>query len=1271
MQARPANWETLLADLNHKTEYRYVINGVEYTGAYVQGVPAIEKPMMLQPVIGRCCTGSFTITVRSIPNVTIPKAAPVSVYCRLVGSNGVNTDWVPQGMYWITKRSGYGELVTLTCRDNMILAGRTYTDKTQITEWPAPMDDVFAEIVALMNVPVDPRTIIHSGPAYKVDYPNDDALMSEILSMIAAAHGGNFIMTESGAIRLVPFPATDAPVFALGQAYSDYTPYSTGIKTISRVTITDDAENTFTNGDDTGVELTGVCNYCTQLLVDSIANGARVEHGTLYANGTFGMARANLVELGTLNTGSVYLFVDGALGKRYTPYQVSGAYFDPCIELGDTFTLNYRGETLTLIANSITVDCTQGYYCTVENGVQEDDEEEIPYVSPADLQAKRYLSTGKSYFGNRINRTEGFVSEYRVDDIAVARLIANSNLFTMQRMVDGNWENVLYFNPVDRQYHFTGEVTIDTSRFAASSAVVDNPSIVLTADRNGVVGASTHVINVIAYTGDEPQIPIVSSVSGLPTGMSYSIGTAGANKRLPITLTVAAGSNLGSADSIDGTFKITVTSPVSMDINVNWAKVNTGVGTDGYSTANVVLYQRSSSTPAVPSAALTYDFSSGEITGSIGNWTRDIPTGTNPCYATFAIVSSRETTVQIISSDWSTPSIVAQNGENGSPGTNGYNTATVVLYQRSATQPTLPASSLTYTFSSGALTGTLGNWSRTIPTGSDPCYTTFAVAKSRSASVSIAASAWSAATILAQNGENGAPGDPGTNGYNTANVFLYQRSSTAPSAPNTVLTYDFTSGAITGSLGNWQRTIPTGSNPCYTTLAVVTSQSTSVEIPASAWSAVTIMAQNGENGAPGTPGTPGTSGYNTANVILYQRASARPNPPSTALQYTFATGALSGSLGSWQRTIPTGDDPCYATFALVTSQDASVEIPASTWSTASVIVQDGEDGQPGQDGYNTAIIFLYKRVAEAVDPVSGDPVIPDPPANDLVYTFATAALSGNLSGWSRNIPATDGNPCWCVSAQAYAKTSAYTLKHGDISSGGAWSDAVKIVEDGMDGDPGSITYAQATAPTPATVSIPLREGDLWIDTSDGNGDTLGNQSLYRWDGSQWVSVQDLNIPAIITALTSAQSRLDVLDTQISATVDATYVSNQLDAMLQQFNSTLEQTAKDLTATFNTDITAATGAVDTKYSAYIRASGDGVELGRSDSALKCLLNNTRLSFVYTSGNSSKEVAYFSNDKLFITYAQITDELIIGSENDEYGLFKWERTRTGLGLKYVSV
>ena len=491
----------------------------------------------------------------------------------------------------------------------------------------------------------------------------------------------------------------------------------------------------------------------------------------------------------------------------------------------------------------------------------------------------------------------------------------------------------------------------------------------------------------------------------------------------------------------------------------------------------------------------------------------------------------------------------------------------------------------------------------------------------------------------------GAEGVDGTNGYNTATVYLYQRAATQPSVPASNITYTFATGAVTGTLGNWTTQVPAGNDPCYVTLALAKSTNASVVLTTSDWSTPSILVKDGSDGQSGT------DGYNVANIMLYQRASSVPAVPSGTLVYTFSTGILSGELGDWSRGIPDGDEPCYATYVQVTSRNASANIASSAWSTPSKVVQDGTDGADGTNGYNTATVYLYIRAAS----------VPTAPSENIVYTFATAAISGNTGNWTRNIPATNGDPCWVIGAQAVGRTSTVTLTQSD------WSNPIKMVEDGADGE-GSTTYCQNTAPNPAYLT--LHEGDLWIDTSDGTGETNGNQSLYRWDGSQWVSVQDLNIPAIVTALTEAQARLNVLDTEIESAVDATYVTNQLDSMLQQFNSALQQTAQDLTATFNVNIESATGAVDTKYSAYIRANGDGVEIGRSDSALKCVLNNERLSFVYNSGSSTKEVAYFANDKLFITYAQITDELIIGSENDEYGLFKWTRTRTGLGLKYVN-
>ena len=160
MQSRPDNWAAVFA-VPHVTEYRFLIGGSEYRESDIQGTPIIEKPLMQEPCIGRCCTGSLTIAVRPHANETIPKAACVQAFCRLKSRNGNTvTDWVKQGKYWVSRRSTSGSLVTLTCRDGMMLAGRTYLDKTQYTVWPVAMADVFNEIVSLMGVTVDSRTVI-------------------------------------------------------------------------------------------------------------------------------------------------------------------------------------------------------------------------------------------------------------------------------------------------------------------------------------------------------------------------------------------------------------------------------------------------------------------------------------------------------------------------------------------------------------------------------------------------------------------------------------------------------------------------------------------------------------------------------------------------------------------------------------------------------------------------------------------------------------------------------------------------------------------------------------------------------------------------------------------------------------------------------------------------------------------------------------------------------------------------------------------------------
>ena len=57
-----------------------------------------------------------------------------------------------------------------------------------------------ADICARMGVTLDSRTALNA--AYQVEYPNDYT-MREVLGHVAAAHGGNWVMTDAGKLLLL------------------------------------------------------------------------------------------------------------------------------------------------------------------------------------------------------------------------------------------------------------------------------------------------------------------------------------------------------------------------------------------------------------------------------------------------------------------------------------------------------------------------------------------------------------------------------------------------------------------------------------------------------------------------------------------------------------------------------------------------------------------------------------------------------------------------------------------------------------------------------------------------------------------------------------------------------------------------------------------------------------------------------------------------------------------------------------------------------------
>ena len=226
------------------------------------------------------------------------------------------------------------------------------------------------------------------------------------------------------------------------------------------------------------------------------------------------------------------------------------------------------------------------------------------------------------------------------------------------------------------------------------------------------------------------------------------------------------------------------------------------------------LYKRAASTPSKPTKNIVYTFATGAITDAEG-WSIGVPSGTDPCFVIQSTAVSRGASDTIEPTEWTAPTILAQNGQDGkdgSDGAHGMNTAVVYLYKRSTTGASIDwRNDLTYSFTDKTLTTVPTGWSKTIPDGTAPLHVTAATATSATETDTIAYTEWSAPVVLAK---NGADGDNGTDGLNSATVFLYKRAASTPSKPQVDITYTFSTGRLSDT-GDWSSSVPDGTDPCY------------------------------------------------------------------------------------------------------------------------------------------------------------------------------------------------------------------------------------------------------------------------------------------------------------------------------------------------------------------------------------------------------------------------------------------------------------------------
>ena len=154
----------------------------------------------------------------------------------------------------------------------------------------------------------------------------------------------------------------------------------------------------------------------------------------------------------------------------------------------------------------------------------------------------------------------------------------------------------------------------------------------------------------------------------------------------------------------------------------------------------------------------------------------------------------------------------------------------------------------------------------------------------------------------------------------------------------------------------------------------------------------------------------------------------------------------------------------------------------------------------------------------------------------------------------------------------------------------------------------------------------------------------------------------------VTSITEdVWTRIDQTAESIMSEVGSTYVTS--DDFREELSTSLTQTAEGWEMEFNefrSWVEETNGENQTAFEElrkYIRFIEGNIILGDQNNDLQCIITNSKISFE----QNGAEVAYISNNKLYITNAEVLDRFTVG--NPSSGYFDWiPRANGNLGMKW---
>ncbi|MBR2657324.1 MAG: hypothetical protein IKD58_12720 [Loktanella sp.] len=418
MQQTSATWKQLLA-AGAALEARATIGGVVYTDI---SAPVIRRAAMQNTLsIGNVAAASLSLVIRGAG--VVPRSAAVVVEARL-NDGTATSEWLPQGTFYISRRARdpVTGLLALECYDALLKAQAVVTelpwttkDGTPITTAggdrilfrAAPVGDMgrlAKDMALLLGLRVDARSVIRSGAPYEITSPNEGATIRDILSIIAQANGGNWIVTPQNQLRLVPVADVAGAAGATGDAV-DVDGVTGGIRISAAEAITGlrgTLENdTWMIGDDTGLVLdVGV----TPVIATELA--------------------------------------EAMIGRRCQAYSLEGAVCDPAAELGDFVRAGANGEVASALYSQ---QITLGPACRSDMASPGGGEitDEYPYIG----SAAKTLALARATVKEAVNRLDNALTQQEIfnrltDNGAAQGLV----LYNGQLYVNASYINTGYLD---------------------------------------------------------------------------------------------------------------------------------------------------------------------------------------------------------------------------------------------------------------------------------------------------------------------------------------------------------------------------------------------------------------------------------------------------------------------------------------------------------------------------------------------------------------------------------------------------------------------------------------------------------------------------------------------------------------------------------------------------------------------------------------------------------------------------------------------------------